>query len=151
PIGQAPLHVVRPILQAVADCCQEGGAPVTEELLGPWQSLLSLYEPLLRHAPSAEPMAPVPLLGPNASRRRLFTALQETVAAFARMRPVLWILDDVHWADELSLAFLASLEPAFLETTPLFILGLYRKEETNATIEQLRASPNVEHIELAGL
>lgn len=151
PVGLAPLHVVRPLLRAVADRCQEGGPQVTEELLGPRQSLLSLYEPLLRHVPSDEPMVSVAALNPSATRRRLFVALKETIAAFSRLRPVMWIVDDAHWADELSAAFLASLDPEYLGDTPLFILGLYREESTSESIQTLRGSKGVQLIPIPGL
>jgi hypothetical protein len=126
PLGAAPLQAIRPMLRAIADRCQEGGAKVTEELLGGRRSVLALYEPLIAQVPASEPMTPAISLGADGARQRLFRYLSETLAAFAREQPVMWVLDDLGWADDLSLDFLKSLSAEYVATTPLFILGTYR-------------------------
>jgi tetratricopeptide (TPR) repeat protein len=149
--GTAPLQVLRPLLQAIADRCQEGGAETTDRLLGGRRSVLALYEPLLAQVPSAEPLAaPIPL-PVEAARKRLFKYLAETLAEFAHDRPVLALLDDVGWADELSVDFLQSLTPEYLESTPLFLLGTYRSEEATETISALLRQPHITHVILPRL
>lgn len=149
--GVAPLHTLRPLLQSIADRCQEGGAEVTERLLGARRNVLALYEPLLLHVPaegSLPPPLPLPLDG---SRQRLFSYLRETLLAFAVEKPVLLVLDDIGWADELSLAFLASLSPAYLESTPVFILCTYRSEEASDAVRALLDQPHVVSLTLPRL
>jgi serine/threonine protein kinase len=151
-IGSAPLHTLRPLLQAVADRCQEGGPDVTERLLGDRRSLLALYEPLLAQVPARGSAPPPPLaLSVEASRQRLFKYLSETLAALAREQPLLWVLDDLGWADELSLAFLQSLNGEYLAKTPLFILCTYRSEETTDGVAAIAALPHVTHLMLPRL
>jgi eukaryotic-like serine/threonine-protein kinase len=150
-VGTAPLHTLRPLLQAVADRCQEGGADISDQLLGSRRSVLALYEPLLAQVPSHDSMAPVLPLAADASRRRLFTYLSETLAAFAQEQPVLWVLDDLGWADELSLDFLKSLTADYLEATPVFLLGTYRSEETTDDVAAISQLPHVTHLTLPRL
>jgi serine/threonine protein kinase len=149
--GIAPLQAVRPLLRAIADRCQEGGADVTDRLLGDRRSVLTPYEPLLTHVPARESAPPPPPLGVEASRQRLFKYLAETIAAFAHEQPLVWVVDDLGWADELSLAFFRSLDADFFEQTPVFVLCTYRSEEPSEALMALAQRPHVEHVVLPRL
>jgi serine/threonine protein kinase/tetratricopeptide (TPR) repeat protein len=149
-VGAPPLNALRPLLRAVADRCQEGGPDVTERLLGSRRSVLASYEPLLVQVPSYEPIAAPIDLTVEASRQRLFKYLAETLQAFAIDHPVLWVLDDLGWADELSLAFLLSLTADDLANVPLLILCTYRSEETSP-VEAIAKLPHVTHYSLPRL
>ena len=145
--GASPLQAVRPLLQAIADHCQAGGAETTQRLLGDRRSVLAQYEPLLAQVP-AQPgtmTAPMPL-AVDASRRRLFQYLSETLSAFAQEQPVLWVIDDLGWADDLSLSFLQSLTQEYLESTPALILCTYRSEEATDALRAIAALPHVRQI-----
>jgi eukaryotic-like serine/threonine-protein kinase len=150
-VGSAPLHSMRSLLRAVADRCQEGGPDVAERFLGHRRSVLALYEPLLAQIPAHQPLAPVVPLGVEASRHRLFTYLAETLAILAEDRPLLWVLDDIGWADELSLAFLASLKKEFLEATPVLIFCTYRSEEAPEAVTALASQVHAVHVMLPRL
>ncbi|HEV3115158.1 MAG TPA: AAA family ATPase [Candidatus Binataceae bacterium] len=79
------------------------------------------------------PDIPEPLELPMAQKRRyLFQSLSEVAARAAQTQPRLYILDDLHWADESTLALLihfASRVPQF----PLVIIGTYRDEYSEKT------------------
>jgi len=143
-IALQPMHVVRPLLQAIADECQQGGADVTDRLLGPARGLLALYEPALAQLPATE-VAAVPLLAPETIRKQLFESLADVLRSFALEIPILWVIDDIGWADELSLAFLMSLGADFFERTPIFVLATHRTEELNPLVEELSCRPHVQH------
>jgi serine/threonine protein kinase/tetratricopeptide (TPR) repeat protein len=129
--GQAPFHMVRPILQAIGDRCRLGGAEVTERLLGERRAALAMYEPALARLPGPTLSAPPPLPLEQA-RQRLFNYVGSALQALARELPVFWLLDDLHWADDLSISFLRWLTPEFLASTPVFVLGTYRSDEQAA-------------------
>lgn len=147
----SPLHIVRPLLRAIADRCQEGGAEVTERLLGVRRSVLAMYEPLLAEVPAAEPLTPVVPLAPQPSRERLLRYVAQSFTEFALEQPILWILDDLGWADDLSLAFLQSLTPEYFSTTPALLLGTYRSEEATDAVRALAGLAHVAHLTLAPL
>ena len=149
--ASAPLHAVRPLLRAIADRCQEGGAETTDQLLGPRRSVLAVYESLLLDVPSNESLEPVVELAPDASRQRLFRYLAQTLSAFAQERPILWILDDIGWADDLSIGFLQSLSEDYFASTPAFLLATYRSEEIADGVRNLAALPYVVHLQLPRL
>ncbi|MGD0678381.1 MAG: protein kinase [Polyangiaceae bacterium] len=150
-ISRAPLHSLRPVLRAVAHRCQLGGPEVTERLLGLGLPVLSRYEPLLAAVPAYDSPGSVIPLSPAAARRQLFECLESTLAALAAELPLLWIIDDVGWADELSLAFLESLAPAFFRRTPILVLCTNRSEEGSEQLASLMRLPHVEQHRLSRL
>ena len=139
-VHAAPLHPLRPLLRAIADRCREGGRAEADRLLGPEGGLLAAYEPAL--APFA---GTVDSLGPNASaaRYRVLSLLLDVVTAFATSEPLLLVIDDLQWADELTLAFLRSLSAPWFARTGLFVLVTVRENEISpelqATLVSLRA------------
>jgi eukaryotic-like serine/threonine-protein kinase len=149
--GQSPLYAVRPMLRAVADRCQEGGAELTERLLGPRRSVLALYEPLLAEVPSSTPLLPVVPLDPEASRQRLLRYIAQTLTALSKELPVLWVLDDLGWADDLSLAFLQSLSQQYFSETRALLVGTFRSEEATDSLLAIARAPHVLHLKLAPL
>jgi eukaryotic-like serine/threonine-protein kinase len=150
-VAPAPLQALRSFLLAVADCCQEGGPELTERLLGDGQAELARYEPLLEQVPSRQSSPSLVALSVDAARRRLFQCLADTLGAFAREKPLVWVIDDLGFADELSLSFLASLKAAFLESHPLLIVATYRSEEPSEAIAAIGRQPHVGHIVLPRL
>ncbi|HEX8705404.1 MAG TPA: AAA family ATPase, partial [Myxococcaceae bacterium] len=135
----APLHPLRPFLLAVADKCREQGPRGTDQLLGPRGRLLAAYEPTLAELPGQQQYpAPSPLPS-DAARRRLLSALRATLRAFAAASPLLLILDDLQWADELTLHLLRDLqeggEPGVL------IVGTYRLEEMGEVLQEVVRAP----------
>jgi tetratricopeptide (TPR) repeat protein len=146
-----PLHPIRPLLQVIADHCRSKGPETTKALLGRRGKVLALYEPDLARLPGQDAYPePARLQGP-AARERLFDDLGKTLRAFAQEDPLLLVLDDLQWADELTLGMLASLKEDFFDATPLVILGTYRNEETSEALRELVRAPGTVHIELGRL
>jgi len=146
PVGGQPLHPFRPLLRAVADHCR-GREEVIARVLG--TRLQSLREQESSFSGLYD--AAAPRLSPEIAARRLFTDLSETLAAFARERPVLLILDDLQWADEITLRFLASLGAEYFEGLPLMIVGTYRVDEAGPELRALIANAHVNNIVLSRL
>ncbi|MGH7864141.1 MAG: ATP-binding protein, partial [Candidatus Binataceae bacterium] len=75
------------------------------------------------------PDIPAPIeLAPEQSRRVLFSAVAELVARTSRTTPVLFLLDDLHWADEGTLLLLSHVAQ-FVPSLPVMIVGTYRDFE----------------------
>jgi tetratricopeptide (TPR) repeat protein len=73
------------------------------------------------------PDIPQPLeLPPTQKRRYLFQSLSEALGRAAQTRSYLYILDDLHWADESSLALLNYLANR-ISQLPFVIVGTYRE------------------------
>jgi serine/threonine protein kinase/tetratricopeptide (TPR) repeat protein len=138
--GGAPLQGLRRALRAIADRCREQGREETERLLGQRGKLLALFEPALAGLPGQEAHPEPVKLPPEAARLRLYRGLAGTLAALAQGRPQLLVLDDLQWADELTLGLLQHLvRTGWFATTPLLLVGTYRSDEVGPT----RASPGL--------
>jgi serine/threonine protein kinase len=138
-----PLYPFRRLLQAVADRCVVEGPVVTAKIFGERAKVLAASEPSLRQLASADASAEPAEVPAEAARRRLIDALADTLTAFVADRPTLVVIDDLQWADDLTLAFLGSLSERYFQQSPIFFLGTYRLEESTAELDHLAAAPHV--------
>lgn len=147
----APLHPFTPFLQAVADRCMAAGPSVTAQLLGANGRILASVEPYLTAVPGFYQLPAAPALSGLAARERLLGALADTLAAFTEARPLVLLLDDLQWADELSVSFLTSLPEDFFAGRRLLIIGTHRSEQARDQLAALSARPYTRVIELERL
>ncbi|WNG48203.1 AAA family ATPase [Archangium minus] len=150
-VRAAPLHPLRPLLLAVADRCREHGIEETERLLGPRGKVLAAYEPTLAQLPGQDARPEPPALPPGQARARVLTSLRDTLLALARVQPLLLVLDDLQWADELSLSFLQELTPEHLRTHGVLVVGTYRMDEAGGALRRLVQAPGGVGLELERL
>lgn len=139
----APLHPLRGFLTAVLDACRSSGHELTERLMGGRAAVLAPYEPALAQI-SGEGIAAAPALSAEAARSVLFASLKGLLVEFAFERPLLLALDDLQWADDLTLEFLEWLDLSDV-MAPLAIIGAFRIEEAIARHQNLAADPRVVH------
>jgi DNA-binding SARP family transcriptional activator len=101
-------------------------------------------------------LEPPPLVELAAARFRLYQAVTELLRRLGNARPLLVVVDDLHWADAASLGLLAFLATE-LRATRLVVLGTYRDVEVAAgeplaeALGALAREPVVERIALGGL
>jgi serine/threonine protein kinase/tetratricopeptide (TPR) repeat protein len=140
----APLHPLRTLAQAVVDACNEGGREKQRRLIGERGPVLAPHFPLIGELPGVADQPAPPELSAEEVQRRLFEQLGATLHVFAADGPpVLLILDDLQWADELTLAFLSWLTRRPIEEHGLMLLGTYRPDEIGPALGVLLESPNV--------
>jgi tetratricopeptide (TPR) repeat protein len=145
------LYAVRPFLQAVADRCQVGGIEETRRLLSERGPILAPYEPGLHMAPGSDGWKPAPEIPISAARTRLFQALSDTLEAYATDGQVLMVVDDLQWADELTLGWLEYLAQGRIVALPVLVLATVRSDALSAQIDALVRLPQVDRIELTPL
>lgn len=85
-----------------------------------------VVEDLRRIFPSLPALSPS--VEPDEARFRLFDAFTRFLCAVARRRPLVLVLDDLHWADLASLHLLQFLAREIGES-PILIVGAYREAE----------------------
>jgi tetratricopeptide (TPR) repeat protein len=146
-----PLQLFMPLLSWLRDQCREHGAEETSRLLGANAILLAELEPSLARLPGADAWpAPAPL-PPAAARERHVRAVLDAIARLAEMRPLLLTLDDLQWADDLSMAVLEAMSEAFVLDTPVVVLAAFRGEEAPEALHRLSSRPWVQRIQLRRL
>ena len=98
--------------------------------------------------PASAPAEPLSAAAASDARFRLFEAVARCLRRLAAARPVLVILDDLHWADEPSLRLLGFLARV-LAAEPVALLGAYRDTEAPAELRPIAGQ--AQQLALAGL
>ena len=129
---QEPLAPYEPFVQALREHVAMGGAGAVASLTG--EELARLL-PELRVAQPPQPAGEVA----DAARLRLFEGVRATLEHAARRRPVMLLLDDLHWADSSTLLLLAYL--VRVQTSgAVTIVGAYRPSELGSERSSRRAA-----------
>ncbi|MEE8347443.1 MAG: AAA family ATPase, partial [Dehalococcoidia bacterium] len=79
-----------------------------------------------------------PELPPEQERRYLFNGMRDFVARTGRNQPAVYVLDDLHWADEPTMLLLQHIAQQ-LHEMPVLILGTYRDVELDVARPLARA------------
>jgi tetratricopeptide (TPR) repeat protein len=138
----APLQPFAPLLRALADCCRHEGADTTRSIFGIGARVLAPFEPSLTTVPGFDSLPePAPLTGEAASTRTI-SYLQAALRAFAMRSPVLLVLDDLQWADEMTLAALRACA-AMLVELPVVVAATARSDEMPEALEEIGRWPVV--------
>jgi DNA-binding SARP family transcriptional activator len=112
PLADA-LHSAAPLLSAV-------------DIQPVWLAAVAQVVPDLRvRRPDLPPLA---TLDPNRERLRLFEAIAAALQVLARPRPVLLVLEDLHWAGSATISAFEFLSRR-AAGQPILIIGTYRSEE----------------------
>jgi adenylate cyclase len=124
------------------------------KLLGAEGPELARLMPKLRRVLPDLPAPPE--LAPEQARRLLFNSFCDFCARLARQRPAVFVVEDLHWADDSTLALLDHLAQRLPEPRWL-IIGTFRDAELDVssalakTLEDLLRGRLANHIRLKGL
>jgi serine/threonine protein kinase len=132
-----PLQAFRPLLQAVADRCRSDGPEATEHLLGDHARVLVEFEPQLARVPGYERLAAPPKLPSERIAERVQRSVVEVLERFAERQPLLIVLDDLQWADDLTMGVVRSLLARGGELRALLLITL-RSESADAALNAVR-------------
>ena len=148
--GQTSPEETQPY-QAIIQACRAALPLITTLDLEPVRlAALSTLLPELPHRHA------LPLLDLERERLRLFDAVAAYFEKLARPRPLLLLLEDLHWAGEATLALLEFLVQR-AATVPVLIVATYRDEETprqhplRQVRRRLQKATLADHIALTGL
>ena len=122
--------------------------PVLDSLPDPLRAELS------RLVPELGASAPTPGDGEGASQRRLFEALLALLARLGEEAPVVLWLDDVHWADRSTRAFLGFLATSLCDERLVAVIAyrsdeLHRRHPLRPLLAELERGPGVRRLELS--
>ena len=133
-ITASPLYALRPLLREIyEECLLDPARP--EQLRRACSAVLSECEGAAEEQTHAD-IDRIPLAG-DAARARLFLRLRQILQRLADDGPLLLVIDDLQWADDLTLEFLRSVPASFFEQLPVLLICTYRREEITPPLRKL--------------
>jgi DNA-binding NarL/FixJ family response regulator len=146
-----------PWLQTIRAVVRSADPGALRAALGPGAAIVAELVPELRaRLGGLADLAPPPPLEPAAARFRLFDTLTTFLRTAASARPLVLILEDLHWADVPSLRLLEFLAGE-LRAAHLLVIGTYRDTELladhplSATLAALAREPATLRLTVPGL
>ena len=113
-------------------------AQITTALGSSARVLFPLLPEQVQHLPELVLLPPLPPLDPAQDKRRLFAALAEVFIRATTSRPLLLVVEDIHWSDESTLEFLLFFVRKAVASRLLLLLT-YRSEEVHQPLRSLLA------------
>jgi DNA-binding winged helix-turn-helix (wHTH) protein/predicted ATPase len=124
-----------PVLEAVARVCRGPGGQEIAARLAQRAPTWLVHMPWLAGLSGPETPRRPP---PGATRERMLREMAEALEALAAYRPVLLVLEDLHWSDRSTLDLLACLARR-REPARLLVIGTYRPTEVTGTASAVNA------------
>jgi tetratricopeptide (TPR) repeat protein len=143
-----PLYPLRPLLEAVAEHCEDLTQEAQRAFLGPHGSVLAPFIALKMATPEA---AATEGLSARAIREQVLFALRHVLTALCEHEPLVLVLDDLQWGDELTLSFLLSLAEHPPDGISLFVVSTYRSDDVQPALARLNESQGVHRVALSRL
>ena len=149
PTTEMPLAAFQSVLQAMIDLCWVQGERTVAKLFGAHAERLQLYAQGVAELPGIKVQNLTPIPG-QTQRLSILRSLENSLKAFTEEQRLAIILDDLQWADELSLDFLQQLMARVPVAKKLLLVAFFRSE--NATkLAPLTRQPTVKRLTMAPL
>jgi ATP/maltotriose-dependent transcriptional regulator MalT len=124
PLGEEGLPFA-PVIEALRGLADDLDADELQAVAGPARHELAR---LLPDHPWGGAAAPAPAVVAGAGQGRLFERLLGMVHRLAAMAPLLWVIEDLHWADRSTRDLLAYLATT-LRSGRVLLVGTFRSDE----------------------
>ncbi len=111
---------------------------ITTALGAPARALFPLLPEQVQHLPELASLSPLSPLDPEQEKRRLFTMLADVFMRATTSRPLLLVIEDLHWSDESTLEFLLFIARKTVASRMLVVLT-YRSDEVHQPLRSLLA------------
>ncbi|MDX6233866.1 MAG: eukaryotic-like serine/threonine-protein kinase, partial [Nocardioidaceae bacterium] len=150
--SEESLSPFQPFLECLSHLISQVPGTELAALLGPGASELARLVPDLR---ARLPQLPEPASGDSEGERyRLFEAVSTVLVSVSRARPMVVVLEDLHWADRPTLLLFKHLA-RFSRSSAALVIATYRDTETGHALTEmladLRRDGNSQRVELTGL
>ena len=117
-------------------------APEVEQVV---QAFLPLLPDVVHVLAAGSPPSTRPSLDPEQEKRRRFEILAHFLTSQTRARPMLLVVEDLHWSDDTSLEFLHYLARR-CSAHPLLLLLTYRNDEVRPSLRHFLAQLDRERL-----
>jgi tetratricopeptide (TPR) repeat protein len=123
-----PLALFRPVLQVFLDLVRAGIEPAAREIAAAHAHVLAAIEPAFAPFGARPAEAEV---SPEAARTHVIAAVRAVIAATSSAGPTMLILDDLQWADDLSMRVVRSMQEESTGDPALLLVASLRTDEAS--------------------
>jgi DNA-binding CsgD family transcriptional regulator/predicted negative regulator of RcsB-dependent stress response len=135
-----------PLLDLLRSIFLTSSTAQVEALVRPFaREFAPLLPDVIHLFPDLTVLPPLPSLDPEQEKRRLFAALAHFFLSQAAERPLLLVVEDLHWSDDTSLEFLQYVARC-CAIQPLLVLLTYRSDEVRPALSHWLAELDREHL-----
>lgn len=147
----SPLAPLADLFATLADRGRDRERGPERELLSTHGPVLLPVAPVLRSLAEAEGWTEPEPRPARAARARLVRSVRAVLAELTRTRPILLLVDDVQWADDLTAEVIESLASEPWDGRGLLLLATYRSGELGRRLDELRRAGAVTDIQVGRL
>lgn len=145
------LEALRKPVQVIADRCLERSEAELKRVFAGNRAFIAQYIPGLAMLPEQDKVS-LPTLSPPEAKLKLFDSLWQIFVAYTVEQPLLLIIDDLQWADDLLMGFLDFiLKTKELTKTGILILTTIRSDEMSNKIRNVISQMNASILTLEPL
>ncbi|MBI2571480.1 MAG: AAA family ATPase [Candidatus Schekmanbacteria bacterium] len=149
PLPAVPLAPLRPFLTRVVDLCRAASTTQRGSLLGDRAGVLATIDSRFAAFAGAAEGTTAPARAAPDGRARLLVALVRTLAGCAARSRLVVMIDDLQWADDLTLAFVDFLlDVTRLDCSGILLIAAVRSEEAGYEHRRLWSHPSATLAEL---
>ncbi len=149
--GGRTLEICRKTFRYLINYCREQGPEETRRLLGDKVRILASYEPALDELPGLEKLPDPEDLPAEPAQNRLFATITSLLTDLAKQGVLVLTIDNLQWADEMSLGFLDYLTRSRpTGGSSILLLGTCQSQiqKPQPALESLLRNPRAERIDL---
>lgn len=145
------LHPFKSILLHITDLVRERGDAAFDRLVDGRARILARVEPQIATLPQIDRVPELISLSVDAERARMLSALVATLSVLGEDQRTFIVIDDIQWADELTLELLHLLVRRRSAWRNVVVLATCRTEEMPESVRRLTEIDEVGHVRLARL
>lgn len=146
------LEAFRKPMQTIVDGCRDRDRSEVDSIFGNRGRVLGLVFPEILQLPGQSDYADPQELPPHTARIRLFAYLSDVLEAYSRKKPLLLLIDDLHWTDDLTLGFIEFvMRIGRFRRCGILMVCAYRPEEADEHLQRLLNKPEFHKVTLKKL
>ncbi|GEM_PF-4782053 len=136
-------------LEAIVDLCVEQGEVFRDRIMEQDAVFLAYFSKAVFESLPESTRENLPQISKSDPLRKLFRTVASILSRLAAEKPLLVIIDDLQWADELTLGVIRHMaSEQICVSKRLLFLGLYRAEETTEKLQTILGLSGVESASL---
>ena len=150
--SQNALGVFQNMFREIVEFTLSSGQSAAQSIFGSNRKILAPFFPEVVNIPGFSEEQDPPELEPLGAQMRLFSAISQVLTQITTIKPIVLLLDDLQWMDELTANTLSFLiRTGSISRMRIVLVATFRLEDINPSLERILRVPQIEHLRLMPL